>query len=117
MYSGPIPHSSELQKYKEVQENLPDRIVKMAEDDLKHIHFTQKVEVLTDSLGSILGITSALTLGLFTVYSGAQVAIAGGTIAGTILAGFGLAGILGVFIYGTRRNNSTNNNHTSSNQE
>lgn len=106
VFSGPIPRAKELAEYKQVQKDLPDRIVKMAEDDLSHIHFIQKVEAVVDGIGTILGIVSALLLGGFTVYSGAQVAIAGSELAGSFISTIGIGGIIGTFIYGTRKNPS-----------
>jgi len=112
IFSGPIPRAQDLAEYKKVQKDLPDRIVKMAEDDLAHIHFVQKMEVITDSIASIVGIGSAFALGMFTVYWGAQVTIGVSSLTGSLTGAFistvGIGSIIATFIYGTRRSNSNN---------
>lgn len=112
-FSGPLPPASELVAYKQIQEDFPERIFKMAESDLDHIHRTQKIMVWSESITSILGVISAFTLGMFTIYIGYLVAKEGGTIEGSILSGVGLAGLVSAFIYGTRRNSNKNDKEES----
>ncbi len=107
----------EMAAYKEVQADLPDRLVTMAEEDQKHINFVEKVETISDALGAILGILSALGLGVSAVYWGAQVAISGAEITGGIISTSGLAGIIGTFVYGTRRQNGNNNNNDNADKD
>ena len=46
--SGPMPSAGEMVKYKEVQADLPDRIVRMAEIEQQHRHDVQKAVIANE---------------------------------------------------------------------
>ncbi|MDR1007832.1 MAG: hypothetical protein LBL65_04610 [Campylobacteraceae bacterium] len=54
-YSGPIPPPEYLEKYKEIREDIPDRIMKMAEDDLKNTHHNKNMESYITILAVLMG--------------------------------------------------------------
>lgn len=72
IYSGPLPPASELQKYAEISPDIPNRIINMAEDDLKHIHSLklneQKYIIKMGYLGWGSGIVITLILAFFAFY-------------------------------------------------
>jgi len=100
-YSGPIPPPAMMNDYKKIDPNFPDRLIKMSEDNLKHIHKIQKVEVYTESVATILGIVCAALISIYAIYKGGEIIMAGNSVAGTILAGVGLTSLVGTFINGT----------------
>lgn len=42
IYTGPIPPASELEKFKNIHKELPNRIMSLAEEDAKHVREHQK---------------------------------------------------------------------------
>lgn len=105
-YSGPIPHPRIMRGYEEICPGAADRILTMAEKEAEHRHSIDDTCVKADSRDSLLGIVSALILGVTTVIGGIVVIIKvpaiAGTISGTLITGAGLGGILGTFLRGTK---------------
>lgn len=104
-FSGPIPPPEILKGYEEAFPGAANRIIKMAEEQSKHRQYIEKKEVDTESRDSLLGIISALTIGVFIILCGTIIVVkvpnTSGAVAGTILNLVGIATIIGTFLKGT----------------
>lgn len=75
-FSGPLPHPDILKGYKDIDEEIPKKIIKMVEDDHEHninlekniVNENIKIEKTGMYLGLIMGLAS-LGLGGFLIYS------------------------------------------------
>lgn len=66
--SGPLPDADELKKYKEIADDLPNRIMKLAEDTAKKFHNFQMLRLVFESgLPKLTGFSLAL-VGLLSSY-------------------------------------------------
>ena len=89
--SSPLPPPEVLEKYKEIDPSLPDRLVKMIEREQRHRHL---ITFLGEIFGFIVvlgGFISAIVLGIY----GKE------WLAGTIGLG-AIASIVGAYFYGKR---------------
>ncbi len=102
-YSGPLPPPDTLEQYGKIIPNGAERIMTMAEEQGRHRRELEKKALNTDSRNSLLGIISALLIGLTTVITGGIVISKGFSWPGTILGSAGLIGLVSVFIYGTKQ--------------
>ncbi len=66
-FTGPVPHPEHMRLYKEVDETLPDRFTKMAENNLSHKEFIEKLEVSGQLLMGILGWATPTGIGFYTL--------------------------------------------------
>lgn len=112
-YSGPIPPAAELEKYKDVLGNAPDRILKMAEENSVHRRLLEKIEleaevetvkasIKMESRNTIVGLLSAFLLCAATIVCGTFLIYSGKELSGGILSLSGLGSIVGTFIYGSK---------------
>lgn len=107
-WSGPLPAPESLIRYNEAVPGAADRIIAMAESEMKHRHEQEK-KALADSsnlaiLSTILGFCSVIILSLlvgFAIYSG-NTTLAFGAIIGAI------ATVAGLFTYGKVRQGREN---------
>lgn len=101
-FSGPLPDPETLKKYEEAMPGTVDRIIKMAEEQAKHRQEIEKAEVNTESRDSMLGILSALFMGLGILVAGTLIAIFAKNPAAAWIGGFldlaGIATIIGTFL-------------------
>ncbi len=104
-FSGPIPPPEILKGYEEAFPGAADRIIRMAEEQSKHRQYIEKKEVDTESRDSLLGILSALAIGVVIILCGTRIVVKvpniSGAVAGTILNLIGIATIIGTFLKGT----------------
>ena len=63
-HSGPIPDPQTLGLYGEIQPDLPNRIMAMAEDQLKHRHWMEKNAMTSDSRRAYAGIIAGTLFSL-----------------------------------------------------
>lgn len=104
-YSGPLPMPEDLAKYDQVVPGAAERIIRMAEDEMKHRHDSDnrmaKSIIRTTVISIIFAFLSVVILSFlvfFALYSGyAQVA-------GVIAVG-SIAAVAGVFIFFKKSNN------------
>jgi uncharacterized membrane protein len=101
-YSGIIPDADSLAKYEKACPGAADRIITMAEEQLRHRHELEKLVTESSVNDGRRGVVFAFILGFTTIICGTAIAILGHNITGTIFGGVGLASIIGTFIYGTR---------------
>jgi uncharacterized membrane protein len=102
LFSGPLPHPDIFAGYGNIIPDAPERILKMAEQEMEHRQGLEKWLVKGDVIRSFIGVIIAGLLGGGIIYAGVYLVMHGCRIEGTVFAGFGLAAIIGVFVYGTR---------------
>ena len=102
-FSGPLPPPETLAHYNEIIPNGAERIMVMAENQSQHRRELEKKVIKTDSRNSLLGIISALIIGLAAIIIGGAVIYTGHPISGTVLGSTGLTGLVSAFIYGTNQ--------------
>jgi len=105
-FSGPIPHPDHLRQYENIQSGFADRMLKMAEDDLKHTHFIQKGYYWLDAITSIAGLTIGGLVACGGIVGGIYLVIHDKEVAGISLVTGILISLVGIFIYGTRHKNA-----------
>jgi uncharacterized membrane protein len=93
-----------MAKYEEICPGLSDRIMAMAENQIKHRQEIEHIVIKANSRNSALGVVFAFILAVLTLASGTFCIYLGENILGTFIGGAGLAAIVGAFIYGTRSN-------------
>ncbi|KIM10206.1 MAG: hypothetical protein KU37_11565 [Sulfuricurvum sp. PC08-66] len=104
-FSGPVPHPEHMQQYKNIDKTLPDRLTKMAESNLKHIHFIDRVQVFGELFMGFLGWLTPTGLGFYTLYKAFELLDSGKNIEALISLVVALGG-LGTAFYMKRRNPS-----------
>lgn len=67
-YSAPIPHPNHMKAYQDIDESFPDRILKMAESNLKHKQSIEKNLVVGEILMGILGWATPSVLAFYVLY-------------------------------------------------
>jgi uncharacterized membrane protein len=105
-FHGPLPPPDTLAQYESVCPGAADRILGMAESQVRH---RQELEVRaskTNSRDSLLGVVFAFLIGIAAITVGGLVVVNGHPVAGTLFSGAGLGSLVGAFIYGTRTQNN-----------
>ena len=107
-WSGPLPKPDILRQYNEILPGAADRILKMAEEQQKHHHNQDRLQLdmyltalRSDSRRSNLGLAAGLLVTLMGLGGGIFLVYAGHDAAGAAIAGLNLLGLAGVFVYGT----------------
>jgi hypothetical protein len=54
-FTGPIPHPEHMQKYQDIDQSFPDRILKMAESNLSHKQSVEKIVIYGQLFMGFLG--------------------------------------------------------------
>lgn len=104
-FSGPIPHPDHLRQYENIQSGFADRMLKMAEDDLKHTHFIQKGYYWLDAITSIAGLTIGGLVACGGIVGGIYLVIHDKE-GRNIFSYRNFISLVGIFIYGTRHKNA-----------
>ena len=99
LYAGPLPHPDHLGQYKEVHPELPERIIRMAEDQAEHRRKLEsaalKSNLRLEARGQIFGFVIAMTALLGGIYLIAN----DKPIWGAAIAISAVAGLTGLFIW------------------
>jgi uncharacterized membrane protein len=112
--SSPIPPAAELAAYDQVLPGLADRIVRMAETQLNHVHAIEMKEVEQPFQLARRGQWYALSA-MFLILVFATVLVYRGSVtAGAIVAGIDVLGIVTVFVTGKNAAEQGNHNRDSS---
>ena len=102
-FRGPIAHPRHMREYEEICPGSADRIITMAEDQLKHDQAMDnkviKAEVDDLKQGRLYGFLALMALIVAAVSTG----LAGHTILAGSFLGAGVLGVVGAFINGRRR--------------
>jgi hypothetical protein len=54
-FTGPIPHPEHMQKYQDIDQSFPDRILKIAESNLSHKQSVEKIVIYGQLFMGFLG--------------------------------------------------------------
>lgn len=99
-YSGPVPISTEMARYKEIDPSFPERFMRMAEKQVDHRHAMEKAvfadEFRLKRTGQNYALISLFALALLA----ALIAYMGDTKAAAAVASVAIVGIVGVFVTG-----------------
>jgi uncharacterized membrane protein len=125
-YSGPIPAPEALRQYGDIHPDFPDRIIQMAEQEMKHRHRMEEKELDADidynemiakreDKEILRGQVFAFLIGAITITCGTYATVKGHPMAGSFIGGTGVIGLVTAFILG-RKGNTKYPEH-SSNQE
>ncbi len=95
-----LPSPDVLEKYKQIDPGFPERLLVMAEEDLKAKRARELEELRSEyayrRLGQILG----FAIGLVAIVTGSITAIQGAEWAGLAIGGGGVIGLVSVFVIG-----------------
>ncbi|OCR91514.1 DUF2335 domain-containing protein [Campylobacter fetus] len=83
-YCGPIPSPEVMDYYKSIDSSFPDRILKMAEEDLKHQHEYKNRVLKLQGRDNLLGLCSAFTITITIVILGSVLLYKGKDVQGFI---------------------------------
>ncbi|MGO8761567.1 MAG: DUF2335 domain-containing protein [Desulfobaccales bacterium] len=101
--SAPLPPPSELEEYERVLAGSAERIFTMAESQSNHRQGLENKALSIEGRNSILGIISALIIGVVGLSIAGFCVYTGHDTAGAALGGTTLVSLVGTFIYGTRQ--------------
>lgn len=109
LHVGPLPSAEQLKAYAEINPELPERIVLMAEREQSHRHTLEQQELQAsveqhrdNAKYRERGQNYALLISIFFVLASVGFAGLGAPIAGSVLGGATLLGIVSVFVTGRR---------------
>ena len=114
IYQSPLPPAQELEALKNVDPDLPKRLMAMAEKEQSHKHATESrlVEINEKTIrenqrlvgrGQWLG----FTIGIVTVVAGSITGIMGAQFTGGFIGTGGVVALAATFIYGSRQHPSS----------
>lgn len=101
-FSGPLPSPKILDGYEQIEKGTANRIITMAETQMKHRHGMENNFLKSNSRNSFLGILFAFLLGLSLVIGGVICIINDKEFSGSFLGGAGLVGVIIAFIQNTK---------------
>lgn len=99
-HSGPIPSPVVLKGYAEIIPDGPERIMKMAEQQLEHNMKMEEKGLKAGIRSTYLGQILAFVLAILLIGVGAWLTCLGHETVGSIIFGTCLAGVIGLFIKG-----------------
>jgi hypothetical protein len=67
-FAGPIPHPEHMRQYKDIDGSLPNRIVSMAESNLAHKQFIEKIAVIGQLFMAFLGWATPTGIAFYVLY-------------------------------------------------
>lgn len=101
--SAPLPLPSELEGYEAILPGAAERILALAENQSAHRQGLENSAMSSENRNSLLGIISALVIGVVGLLVGGFCIYTGHDAAGATLAGTTLGSLVGTFVYGTRQ--------------
>lgn len=99
-HSGPLPDGETLRQYADIIPNGADRVMKMAEDQLKHRMYIEKKVVGGQLLQSNIGQFLAFFIGIGALGSATYCIVSGYELSGSIVGIGGLTSLVTAFIKG-----------------
>lgn len=96
-FSGPVPHPEHMKQYKDIDETLPNRLVSMAESNLKHKQFVEKFSVIGQLLMGVLGWATPTSISFYVLYNAVLFIKDGKSIEALISLIFALTALGGAF--------------------
>ncbi len=107
-FSGPLPHPEHFKKYNQIVPGSANRLLKMTEDDLKHIHTIQNSQMSIEKIATIGGLIAGWTIAIIALVGSGYLILENHDIAGTVLGTGTLTTLVGVFVYGRKSQNNPN---------
>lgn len=107
-FSGPLPHPEHFKKYNQIVPGSANRLLKMTEDDLKHIHTIQNSQMSIEKIATIGGLIAGWTIAIIALVGSGYLILENHDIAGTVLGTGTLTTLVGVFVYGRKSQNNHN---------
>ncbi len=108
-FSGPLPHPEHFKKYNQIVPGSANRLLKMAEDDLNHIHSMQKSQMIIEAIATIGGLIIGGAIAIVSLVGSGYLILQGHDAAGALLGTGALTSLVGIFVYGRRSQKDTNN--------
>jgi uncharacterized membrane protein len=102
---SPLPPAEEMEKYKNVDPEIPKTIIKQWEKQTDHRQDLEKSVINNDILISRMGLLFAFLIGISGIVGGVVIALSGHEVAGSIFSGVSLVSLVSTFIYGTNKKN------------
>jgi uncharacterized membrane protein len=106
-YQGPIPPASELEQYRLVLPDAPDRILAMAEKQEVHRHEMERLYVSGNIANERIGVITAGLLSIMSIAGGIYLLSEGKDISGLVTLLTPLAVLAGVYVYGRKTESKT----------
>lgn len=103
VWVSPVPPPEELEKYRQVVPDSPERILRMAEVQAEHRQYCEKRMVRAHSRNSTLGVVFGFLLGLTAIGGGVYLVSIGQETTGLTALIAGVVSLVGVFVYGSRK--------------
>lgn len=101
-FSGPLPHPEHFKKYNQILPGSGNRLLKMAEDDLAHIHKMKQQQASIEKIATIGGLFTGWSIAIVALVGSGYLILNGHDIAGAVLGTGSLASLVGVFVYGRK---------------
>ena len=98
-----LPPPEVLERYKQIAPDFPDRLLAMAEEDLKLRRQMEMEEQRSQFAQRKLGQIFGFAIGLVAIIAGSVTAIQGAQWAGLGIGGGGVIGLVSVFVLGKRK--------------
>lgn len=105
-FSGPLPHPEHFKKYNQIVPGSANRLLKMAEDDLSHIHSIQKSQMTIEAIATIGGLIIGGIIAITALVGSGYLIIKGHDVAGALLGTGTLSSLVGIFVYGRKSQNN-----------
>ena len=99
---SPLPPPSDLEGYEKTLPGSADRILKMAEDQMKHRQDIEKREIELDARDSLLGSVFAFIVSMTAMVGSFVLIYTGHEVAGSFLGSLGLGSIITAFKHGRK---------------
>ncbi len=108
-YSGPIPPASELAKYAEIDKNLPNRILTIAESQKNHRIDIENKIVISQLIESRIGQMFAFCLGVLGILASVVIAYLGYPTQAVVFGSGTIVALVTVFLVGKARQKNSEN--------
>ncbi|MES9901095.1 MAG: DUF2335 domain-containing protein [Sedimenticola sp.] len=109
-FSGPLPPPDILQRYKDIQSDLPERILRLTESEAAHRREVTTQTVAIDKTETILGQVFGLIVTLAAFACAAFLGFHDHSTAASIVGGSTIAGLVTAFITGRSSQQQNNKN-------
>lgn len=103
-FSGPLPHPDHFRKYNQIVPGSANRLLKMAEDDLKHIHDMQKSQDFTNKMATLSGLFAGWSIAMVCLIGSGYLIMNDHDVAGAVLGAGALTSLVSVFVVGKKIN-------------
>ena len=99
LFSGPLPHPKHLAEYKEISPDVPERLLRMAEDQAEHRRKLESAIVESNLKLEVRGQVFGFVITIVAVIGGIYLMANGHSLSGAATAISALAGLVGLFLW------------------